>query len=117
MSNLLQETLECLQENGKSPKDVLWVGSSNGEYAISWGNFSKIADFEYDDGYGGQEIVSDLVIVGDTWWLERGEYDGAEWWEFKTIPYKQPSAKQFHKVYPALWNKLKEIQNEPDQTT
>ena len=28
----------------------------------------------------------DLLIVGDDWWLERHEYDGAEWWEFKTLP-------------------------------
>ena len=116
MINLLQETLECLQENGKSPKDVLWVGSSDGGCAISWGNFSKIADFEYDNEYGCREIVSDLVIVGDNWWLERGEFAGAEWWDFKTTPHKQPSAKQFYKVYPASWDKLAEIQNEPDQT-
>ena len=29
------------------------------------------------------------VAVGDNWWLERAEYDGSEWWEFKTIP-KEP---------------------------
>jgi hypothetical protein len=27
-----------------------------------------------------------LEIVGDDWWLERHEYDGAEWWEYKTKP-------------------------------
>jgi hypothetical protein len=25
----------------------------------------------------------DLIIVGDNWWLERKEYDGSEWFEFK----------------------------------
>lgn len=45
----------------------------------------------YDDGYGGQEIDSSLVIVGDDWWLERAEYDGAGWFEFK----KQPIALDF----------------------
>lgn len=40
----------------------------------------------YDNGFGGQEVVTDLVILGDNWWLERGEYDGSEWWGFRTVP-------------------------------
>ena len=28
----------------------------------------------------------DLLIVGKDFWLERVEYDGSEWWEFKTMP-------------------------------
>lgn len=42
-----------------------------------------------NNGYGWPEIPKDLVVVGDNWWLERAEYDGSEWWEFKTIP-KEP---------------------------
>ena len=26
------------------------------------------------------------MIVGWNWWLERREYDGAEWWELETKP-------------------------------
>lgn len=26
------------------------------------------------------------VVVGKDFWLERGEYDGSEWWSFKTTP-------------------------------
>lgn len=33
-----------------------------------------------------QEVAHDLKIVGDDWWLERSEYDGAERWNFKTLP-------------------------------
>lgn len=40
----------------------------------------------YDSGYGKSEVAEDLVIVGDGWWLERNEYDGAEWWEYKETP-------------------------------
>lgn len=25
-------------------------------------------------------------MAGDDWWLERAEYDGSEWWKFKTLP-------------------------------
>lgn len=46
--------------------------------------FSEI-DFEYDNGYGGQELYGN-VWFNDGTWLERGEYDGAEWWEHKKLP-------------------------------
>lgn len=61
----------------------------------SWDDFSKQADFEYNNGYDWQEIPADLVVVGDNWWLERAEYDGSEWWEFKTIP-KEPDRAATH---------------------
>lgn len=95
MPNLLEETLGCLARNGKSTSDVHWVESSSKEpVSFSWDEFASLASFEYDDGYGGNNIPLSLKIVGDDWWLERGEYDGSEWWEFKTLPikpeYKQP---------------------------
>lgn len=98
MTNLLKETIEILKENGKSETDVLWVGRgfSSGyynykkqEYKSTWEDFKEKADFNYDDGYGGNEIPMDLIVVGKDFWLERHEYDGSEWWEFKTMP-KEP---------------------------
>lgn len=86
MINFLIETKEILKRNNKSSKDVLWVG--NAESCISWQDFVKIANFEYDDGLGIQEIAKDLLVVGDNWWLERHEYDGSEWWEYKELPKK-----------------------------
>lgn len=84
MVNLLQETLDVLREHKKTPKDVLWVGTRD---AIGgWEDFYANADFDYDGGYGWQEVNLDLKIVGTGWWLERGEYDGSEWWAFKTQP-------------------------------
>lgn len=82
--NLLEETLRKLTSNGKTESDILWVGSR--EVKISWDNFRKSADVEYDAGFGLQEVAQDLLIVGDGWWLERLEYDGSEWWSFKTSP-------------------------------
>lgn len=87
MQNLKTETLDELTKNGKKPSDVKWCGS-RGHFQFSFDDFLKIADIEYDSGYGGNEIARDLVIVGENWWLERGEYDGSEWWEFKTLPLK-----------------------------
>jgi len=96
--NLLEETLEVLKKYGKSPKDVKWVGSKDGKYAITWSEFKKIADVIYDNGCGSQEVAKDLVVVGEDWWLERCECDGSEWWEFKTLPVRQPEAIKFTKV-------------------
>lgn len=87
--NLLQETIEILTANQKTPDDVRWVGAvpTYGDpYFGTWEQFEAMAGFDYDAGYGGNEVDSDLVVVGDDWWLERGENDGSEWWEFKTLP-------------------------------
>lgn len=98
--NLLKETLELMTRKGKSATDVRWVGMVDPDFlqAIrptpqpvpcgTWADFVRYADFDYDDGYGGAEINSKLVVIGDDWWLERHEYDGSEWWEFKTLPQK-----------------------------
>lgn len=84
--NLLQETLDALEENGKTPADVRYVGRASISAKCTWEDFAKQANFEYDNSYGWQEIPADLVVVGDDWWLEREEDGGAEWWEFKAIP-------------------------------
>lgn len=81
---LLEETLEKLKDSGKTPADVTRVQWK--EFYCSWDEFAAVASFEYDNGYGSAEIETSLRVVGADWWLERGEYDGAEWWEFKTQP-------------------------------
>ena len=82
--NLLSETVSVLHKHGKTFGDVKWIGTSG--FTISKDNFISVADREYDNGFGAPEVATDLVIVGDDWWLERFEYDGAESWEFKTKP-------------------------------
>ena len=86
MRNFLEETIEDLKLNGKTPEDVLWVGS--GENCFSWQHFEKIANFIYD-GLSGITINEDLLIVGQDWWIERHQCGMCEWWEFKTLPSKQ----------------------------
>lgn len=83
--NLLKETEDFLKENNKSIKDIEFI--SCGYYDISIDNFIEIAkNTDYNNGFGSQEIDSDLKIVGSDWWLERHEYDGSEWWEYKQKP-------------------------------
>lgn len=82
--NLLQETIDCLNYNGKHAEDVVWVG--NKKEWFSWKQFVDAANFEYNSHYGKAMINESLVVVGHGWWLEREEYDGQEWWEFKEMP-------------------------------
>jgi hypothetical protein len=84
-TNLLEETMEALKRHGKTSDDVRWVGIDGGQMA--WPFFVELAkDCEYYSSYGRQEINDSLKIVGDDWWMERGEYDGSEWWEFRAKP-------------------------------
>lgn len=94
--NLLEETIQCLEKHNKSEKDVTYVlGKREDEtdywtelkFMTSWELFKEIANnTDYDNGFGGNYISMGLKIVGKTFWLERGEYDGSEWWEYKEFP-------------------------------
>lgn len=97
---LLDETLEYLKEKGIDPeKEVKWVGSRDGKYAMSFAEFAeKFAELAYYDQFGHQEIARDLVIVGEDWWLERVEYDGSEWWDLKKTPILSSAPKNFNCV-------------------
>lgn len=101
MSNLLEETIEILSKHGKTPNDVIWVGDATAYF--TWQYFEEMANREYDNGFGEAEVLTNLLVVGNSWWLERHEYDGSEGWEYKTLPakplkmYKVPSV--FYKDY------------------
>lgn len=93
MANLLRDTLHCLKENNKTYKDIQFVVC--GDYVFTPEEAKPMLDFEFDTGYGCQEVEPDLMLVGRDFWLERGTYDGSEWWEFKQQP--KPT---FRKDYP-----------------
>ena len=95
MSNLLEETLEVLDEHGKTMNDIVWIGTDEVEIPVDV--FKRLADKEYDDGYGSQKVATDLVICGSGWYMERREYDGSEWWEFKEPPHR-PTRKVIPRV-------------------
>ena len=88
MRNLLKETLELLEINNKKETDVKWVGTST--HKTTWEDFKKNADVYYDIGYGSPKVAQDLLVVGENWWLERSEFDGYEWWDYKEMP-KEPT--------------------------
>lgn len=111
MANLLEETIEILEENGKSLDDI--VGVCGDKFQISIEQFKELANKEYDDGFGGQEVAKDLKIVGNNFWLERHEYDGSEWWEYKSIPNLDSLPMQTVKrLIGGCWDSLAKIQND-----
>ena len=108
MTNLLQETLRMLRVCDKTPDDVRWVGGE--DYYCEWNNFVVIANkTDYYSGFGGQEIPSDIKIVGNDWWLERSEYDGSESWEYKSQPIKPKEHRNITRLTsPSSWSTMKE---------
>jgi hypothetical protein len=109
MTNLLQETIQELNRHNKTWDDVLWVGGS--DFTISIEDFKKLANREYDNGFGAPEVALDLKVVGKDWWLERYEYDGAENWEYKTYPKKPLEQKSVQRV---IWETLSEMQKDKE---
>jgi hypothetical protein len=80
--NFLIETQEAIKESGHTTGDVMFVGSDDGRYRMTWGKFSELADFKYDSGLGIPLIASDLIIYFyDNTYIKRIEYDGSEWWD------------------------------------
>lgn len=71
----------CVNREDASHIFDLKVGFTPKEYEYFLGSL----DFNYDSGYGAQQLFG-TVWISDTEWLERGEYDGSEWWDYKTCP-------------------------------
>lgn len=97
--NLLSETLEKMEQSGKTFKDVeqvTWEVVVKREWKdgkrtyeteqcwCSWETFAEAAHtIDYDDGYGSQEIEETLeILFKDGSWMQRREYDGSEGWAY-----------------------------------
>ena len=48
-------------------------------------DFLEYLDREYYNGYGGQELYG-IIFCEDGVWMDRGEYDGSEWWNINKYP-------------------------------
>lgn len=91
MRNLYKELFGVLADHGKEVSDIvavtIWDEKSRADVKVPIADFLKLArDITYDAGYGGAEIDMSLTIIGEDWWLTRGEYDGAEWFDYHTYP-------------------------------
>jgi len=109
--NLLEETLKALEGKDLAPSDIIWIGTRKWGW-FTWDEFSRVANVEYDDSYGTAAVPMGLLIVGKNWWLERGEYDGSEWWEYKARPKKPKHHKKPSKIVGRLWPDMDELNEE-----
>ena len=71
---------ECTPDFGQSVFNL-----TTGWTKEDWDSFISYLDFEYDSGYGGQNLFGTIWYVDGTW-SERGEYDGSEWWQYQACP-------------------------------
>ena len=97
--NAYEELIKALSVHKKSIDDIKWVGVFHREnecknfcnlcsikesHLVNTDDFlNEMKKFNYHNGYGGQEFPSCIYIFGDGWHLERGQYDGSEWWELR----------------------------------
>nr|DAE98628.1 MAG TPA: hypothetical protein [Caudoviricetes sp.] len=66
MINLWEETIEFLEEKGKTFDDVLYIQGE--DFKVTKENFESVAKkTDYDSGFGAQHVATDLVLVGDDW--------------------------------------------------
>ena len=115
MQNLLKETIKDIKQSGHKVSDITFIGSIDSGYSCTWDEFLTLADIEYDNGFGCQEIASDLTIVfsdGNTMW--RAEYDGSEWWEYSKPVEIPENQKKILKLNGGLWTTLEELHENSD---
>ena len=108
--NLLQETKEKLKDNGKSFLDIEWVGCN--EFRISMEDFMRLADVEYDEGFGRQWVAKDLIMVGEDFALIRDSYDGSESWHMVTTTPPEQIRSVTSLISEEGWETLAEINKE-----
>lgn len=90
MANAKQELQDILKDKAPIKCAVIY---SEKKYAVlklnytesDYEKFLNEIDFDYDSGYGSQELGG-IVWFEDGTWLSRGEYDGSEWWNHHVLP-------------------------------
>lgn len=80
-------------------------------YSIDdYNEFLKFLDREYDSGYGGQKLFG-VIYCENGVWMQRGEYDGAEWWDIFKYPDLRDSFDESDVIKYERSEKLKKINN------
>lgn len=117
--NLLTETLDFMKELGKTPDDVMYVkmtkdsgfwkdfdDSYPDEILVDFDTFASVANQVYNNGYGSNEVnTSTTILFKDNAVMCRWEYDGAEGWEYITLPRTFPKKYNKRMISEFLWGK------------
>ncbi len=92
--NLLRETKAAIKKSGHAIGDIVFIGSRKSGHCCTWKEYCRLADIEYDNGLGEQQVASDLIVCfrdGGAMW--RAERDGAEEWAFAK-PFSMPKRRK-----------------------
>ena len=111
--NLLEETRRAIDTSGHTPEQVDWVGSPGWGW-FYWEEFERIAaTTDYDSGFGGQEVATDLIIhFSDGTYMHREEYDGSEWWEHLKPQSKPTTHRVPDRLAGGMWDTLTALHEE-----
>lgn len=89
--------LQCLNLNGKSADDILWVGCE--DFRIPIKCFQQLASSTKESF--DENIPNELIVVGHDFWVERAADSNEQFdstcWKFRAIP-KFPSTEKFVKA-------------------
>jgi hypothetical protein len=78
---VLAAFIQKYNEDDDTSKYLLKKGFTNEEFLL----FIESLNFDYDSGFGGQELFG-TIWYKDGAWSSRCEYDGSEWWEYNKCP-------------------------------
>jgi hypothetical protein len=83
LATIMGKAIKCvyITKYRDERESILKVGHTEEDYQA----FLDTLDFEYDAGYGLQEVFGTIWFVDGTW-MTRWEYDGSEGWEYHTVP-------------------------------
>ena len=70
----------------ETPPPSKTITLKEGHTVEEFHKFLNELDFQYDRGYGSQELFG-TIWLEDGKWLTRSEYDGSEEWVLHTIPH------------------------------
>lgn len=94
--NALEEIIKHIGEKEVENIHIFYIsgiftdGEKTNEFKGSLDQVSKMLNFDYDDGYGTQELYGVIWYANGTW-SERYEYGGSEWW----VHMERPDIKTF----------------------
>lgn len=74
--------MEYYNSDDTSNPILLREGYTQEEYE----EFLNKLDFDYDDGFGLQHMFGTVWLSEPNIWMDRGEYDGSEWWRVNQCP-------------------------------
>lgn len=84
-ANITYTTPESYFTDGEEDVETPAIRLKQGHTEAEFNEFLSKLDFEYDAGYGAQYVFGYVWLTNGVW-MERGEYDGSEWWEWHKYP-------------------------------